>query len=151
MIRIRLYATVPLGWWFLHLGEPDIHWLSKTPQSPHRRLSWCSLPVPKQFVESLRSLRSFAQSATGGTWQSAHRMILMFCPFPYQERFLRCRGLLESLGRHEVLFSAFHGQHVGHHLPGHRQGGPVGVPSAPFFLVDFSQLVAVAGRQLGGF
>ena len=51
---------------------PDIHLLSKTPKSPHRRLSLCSLPVPKQFEESLRSLISFAQSPIGGTWQPAH-------------------------------------------------------------------------------
>jgi hypothetical protein len=35
-------------------------------------LSLCSLPVPKQFVESLGSSISFAQSAIGKTWQSAH-------------------------------------------------------------------------------
>ena len=52
---------------------PDIHLLSKTPKSPHRRLSLCSLPVPKQFVVSLGSSISFAQSPNGGTWQPAHR------------------------------------------------------------------------------
>jgi hypothetical protein len=55
------------------LAEPDIHLLSKTPKSPHRRLSLCPLPVPKQFIESLRSLTSIAQSPNGGTWQPAHR------------------------------------------------------------------------------
>jgi hypothetical protein len=64
---------LPLGWWSLHPAGPDIHLLSKTPKSPHRRLSLCSLPVPKQFEESLGSLTSFAQSAIGGTWQPAHR------------------------------------------------------------------------------
>jgi hypothetical protein len=64
---------LPLGWWSLHPAGPDIHLLSKTPKSPHRRLSLCSLPVPKQFEESLRSLISFAQSPYGGTWQPAHR------------------------------------------------------------------------------
>jgi hypothetical protein len=52
---------------------PDIHLLSKTPKSPHRRLSLCSLPVPKQFGESLGSSISFAQSPNGGTWQPAQR------------------------------------------------------------------------------
>jgi hypothetical protein len=52
---------------------PDIHLLSKAPKSPHRRLSLCSLPVPKQFELSLRSLISFAQSPNGGTWQPAQR------------------------------------------------------------------------------
>ena len=85
LIRTCCHAIVPLGWWFLHLAEPDIHLQSETPKSPHRRLSWCSLPVPKQYEESLQSLYSFAQSAIGGTWQSAHRKILMF--FPSQEGF----------------------------------------------------------------
>src|SRR5258705_8081973 len=36
-------------------AEPDIHLLSKTPKTPHRRLSLCSLPVPKQTEGSLWS------------------------------------------------------------------------------------------------
>src|ERR1700679_395300 len=46
---------MPLGGWFLHSAEPDIHLLSQAPESRHRRLSLCSLPVPKQFEESLGS------------------------------------------------------------------------------------------------
>ena len=60
---------------FLRSAEPDIHLLSQTPKSRHRRLSLCSLPVPKQFVESLRSLISFAQSANVRTWQPARCVI----------------------------------------------------------------------------
>src|SRR3984885_9557804 len=56
LIRICRYATVPLGWWFLLSAEPDIHLLSETPKSPHRRLSLCSLPVPKQIEGSLGRL-----------------------------------------------------------------------------------------------
>ncbi|MDT7817420.1 MAG: hypothetical protein QOJ42_7336, partial [Acidobacteriaceae bacterium] len=56
---------------FLRSAEPDIHLLSRTLKGRHRRLSVCSLPVPKQFVESLGSLICFAQSAIGRTWQSA--------------------------------------------------------------------------------
>ena len=56
---------------FLRSAEPDIHLLSRAPKSHHRRLSLCSLPVPKQFVESLGRMISFAQSATCRTWQSA--------------------------------------------------------------------------------
>ena len=79
LIRFCRYATVPLGRWFLHQAEPHIHLLSKTPKSPHRRLSLCFLPASKQFVVSLRSVNSFAQWPTCGTWQSAHRKnILMF-------------------------------------------------------------------------
>ena len=57
---------------FLRSAEPDIHLLSQSPKSRHRRLSLCSLPVPKQFVESLGRVISFAQSATCRTWQSAY-------------------------------------------------------------------------------
>src|ERR1700687_4606177 len=57
---------------FLRSAEPDIHLQSRAPKSLHRRLSLCSLPVPKQFVESLGRVISFAQSATCRTWQSAH-------------------------------------------------------------------------------
>jgi hypothetical protein len=57
---------------FLRSAEPDIHLLSRALKGRHRRLSLCSLPVPKQFEESLGRLISFAQSAIGRTWQSAH-------------------------------------------------------------------------------
>ena len=77
LIRIRGYATVPLGWWFLLSAEPDIHLLSETLKSPHRRLSLCSLPVPKQ-TEGASGVASVAQPVICGTWQPAHRMILMF-------------------------------------------------------------------------
>ena len=36
-------------------AEPDIHVRSRAAKSCHRRLSLCSLPVPKQLVESLGS------------------------------------------------------------------------------------------------
>ena len=59
-------------------AEPDIHSLSQAPKDRHRRLSVCSLPVLKQFGESLGSLISVAQSATSRTWQSARCVILFF-------------------------------------------------------------------------
>src|SRR5436305_14754630 len=46
-------------------AEPD-HSLSRILADRHRRLSVCSLPVLKQFEESLGSLISVAQSATAG-------------------------------------------------------------------------------------
>ena len=54
------------------LAEPDIHLLPQAPKSSCRRLSLCSLPVPKQSEGNLGSVISFAQSANGGTWQPAH-------------------------------------------------------------------------------
>jgi hypothetical protein len=44
-------------------------------------LSLCSLPVLKQFEESLRSLISVAQSAIGRTWQPA-RCVIPFIFLP---------------------------------------------------------------------
>jgi hypothetical protein len=76
---------LPLGWRSLHPAGPDLHLLSETPKSPHRRLSLCSLPVPKQSVEGLGSLISFAQSATAGPGSLHSGIILMF--FPSRESF----------------------------------------------------------------
>jgi hypothetical protein len=47
---VRLSAVVPA------FAEPDIHSLSQVPADRHRRLSLCSLPVPKQFEGSLRRI-----------------------------------------------------------------------------------------------
>ena len=58
--RVYLSARVPV------FAEPEIHSLSQATEGRHRRLSLCSLPVLKQFGESLGSLISFAQSATAG-------------------------------------------------------------------------------------
>ncbi len=49
--------------WLLPSAEPDIHSLSRAPKGLHRRLSLCSLPVPKQSEGSLWSLIFVAQSA----------------------------------------------------------------------------------------
>jgi len=56
--HVGLSAMVPA------FAEPDIHSLSQILADRHRRLSVCSLPVLKQFGESLGSLISVAQSAT---------------------------------------------------------------------------------------
>ena len=75
-------------------AEPDIHLRSETPKSPHRRLSLCSLPVPKQFEESLGSrlrrpggdLRDLAACAS----------IEPVFVFPYQESFYAAAVRLKS-------------------------------------------------------
>jgi hypothetical protein len=72
-------ARLPLGGWFLHSAEPDIHLLPRAPGSRRRRSSLDSLPVPKQYEESLGSrlrrpagdLRDLAACAS---------IILMFLP-----------------------------------------------------------------------
>ena len=56
-----LSAVVPA------FAEPDIHLLPLTREGLRRRLSWCSLPVPKQSVGSLRKvLISIAHSDRAG-------------------------------------------------------------------------------------
>jgi hypothetical protein len=82
---------------FLRSAEPDIHLLSQTPKSRHRRLSVCSLPVPKQFVESLGSLISFAQSAKCRTWQSAHGSSCLFSGSLQAAAVLRSSAGIKSL------------------------------------------------------
>jgi hypothetical protein len=98
---------------FLRSAEPDIHLLSQTPKSRHRRLSLCTLPVPKQFVESLGSVISFAQSATCRTWQSAH-----FCSSCLFRQHLCCRSPA-FFRRHEVSLLPIHGKQIRDHLPGY--------------------------------
>ncbi len=56
-----LSAVVPA------FAEPDIHLLPQARGGPRRRLSLCSLPVPKQSVESRRRvLVSVAHSVRAG-------------------------------------------------------------------------------------
>src|SRR5207253_3308557 len=93
--------------------EQNRHSLSQVPEDRHRRLSVCSLPVLKQFGESLGSLISVAQSANGRTWQSARCVILFFfC----RRRFLR-RCAPVSFCRHEVSLYPIHGEQIRNHLP----------------------------------
>jgi len=72
--RIRMAVTHwwPLGRWSLHWCRTIHPFAASNSEEPRRRLSLCSLPVPKQFVVSLRSLISFAQWPTCRTWQSAY-------------------------------------------------------------------------------
>ena len=55
LIRIVRWAGVPIGGGSCFPAEPDIHLLPQAPKSLRRRLSLCSLPVPKQTEESLGS------------------------------------------------------------------------------------------------
>jgi hypothetical protein len=61
----------------LSQNQTSIHCLG--PGGRHRRLSVCSLPVPKQSEGSLGSFISVAQSVSDGTWQSARCVILVLC------------------------------------------------------------------------
>ena len=95
----------------------------------------CSLPFPKQFVVSLRSMISFAQWPNCRTWQSAHGIILMFCIYG---QVLGCRRASELLGGHEILLSAFYREQIGNDFPCHREGGAVSITPLHLFFVDQS-------------
>jgi hypothetical protein len=105
------YAQQCASWHrFLRSAEPDIHLQSRAPKSLHRRLSLCSLPVPKQFVESLGRVISFAQSATCRTWQSAHFV------HPVSFGSILCRRSPAFFRRHEVSLLPIHGKQICDHL-----------------------------------
>ena len=74
ILRTRSSQRVPLGSGscLRRTGHP---FTVSSPKGRHRRLSLCSLPVPKQLEGSLRSLISFAQSANSRTWQPARCVI----------------------------------------------------------------------------
>ena len=129
---------------FLHSAEPDIHLLSQTPKSRHRRLSLCSLPVPKQFVESLGRVVSFAQSAIGRTWQSAHFV------HPVDFGSILCRRSPAFFSRHEVSLLPIHGKQIRDHLPRYGKCRPIAISFLPFLVINHSQFVALSRRQLRG-
>jgi hypothetical protein len=84
-IRSCRCARRPLGGGFLHSAEPDIHLLPRSPWSRRRRLSLGSLPVPKQFEESLGSCLRRPAGDLRDLAACASILILMF--FPSQEGF----------------------------------------------------------------
>jgi hypothetical protein len=90
-----------------------------------KRLSWCSLPVPKQFVESLR--RAGLLRSVGNRRDLAVCASMILCFISGQS--LRCPGL-PLLCRDELAALPVHGQQPRHHLAGYGQRRPV--PVAPF-------------------
>jgi hypothetical protein len=129
---------------FLRSAEPDIHLQSRAPKGRHRRLSLCSLPVPKQFVESLGRVISFAQSATCRTWQSAH----FVHPVDFGS-ILGCRSL-GFFRRHEVSLLPIHGKQICDHLPRYRKCRPIAISFLPFLVINHSQFVVLSRCQLRG-
>jgi hypothetical protein len=130
---------------FLRSAEPDIHLQSRAPKSRHRRLSLCSLPVPKQFVESLGRVISFAQSATCRTWQSAHFV------HPVYFGSILCRRSPAFFSRHEVSLLPIHGKQICDHLPRYGKCRPIAISFLPFLVINHSHFVVLSRCQLGGF
>jgi hypothetical protein len=96
-------------------------------------MSLCSLPVPKQTDGSLWScLRRSAR----------HLRDLAACApndpdvFSFLGKFSRSGSAAELSWKHEVLFSALDGEHVGDHLPGYGERRSVLVPSLLFPLIN---------------
>src|SRR5262249_32681791 len=111
----------------------------------HRRLSLCSLPVPKQSEESLRSSISFAQSAICGTWQPARCVIYAL----FLLLLGHCGAVL--LRSYEVSLGTVDRQQIRNHLAGHRQGGAVRIPLLLLLFVNRAQVVILSRRQLRSF
>src|SRR5579872_3965819 len=145
--QVTSCAQLPLGWWFLLSAEPDIHLLPQAVDGHRRRLSLCSLPVPKQLEESLG--RTCLLRSVG------NRRDLAVCAsvilFYFRSRFLR--GFASPLlCRDELAVLAIHGQQPGYYLAGHGQRRPVPVvASLHRLLMDQSQLRAQSWRQFGSF
>lgn len=72
----------------------------------------------------LRSRNSVAQSAVGGTWQPARRVILI--AFPSLRFFMP--GTTELRCEHEIALLAICSQQVSQDLSSHRQRSPIGIP-----------------------
>src|SRR5436305_10187823 len=121
---------------FLRSAEPDIHLLSRALKSLHRRLSLCSLPVPKQFVESLGRLNSFAQSAKCRTWQSAHFSSCFF------RQWLCCRSPA-LFSRRKVSLLPIHGKQIRDHLPSYGECRSISIYFLLLLVIDHSQFVAL--------
>jgi hypothetical protein len=136
-----LGATVCLSASVLRSAEPDIHLQSRAPKSLHRRLSLCSLPVPKQFVESLGRVISVAQSAICRTWQSAH----FVHPVSYGS-ILCCRSPA-LFGRHEVSLLPIHGKQIRDHLPRYGKCRPIAISFLPFLVRNHSHFVVLSRCQ----
>src|ERR1019366_1133787 len=88
-------ARVPLGWWSLLPAGPDIHLLPQAPKSCRRRLSLCSLPVPKQSEGGIGSClpRPGGQLQDLAACASNNSVFVL----PYQEGFFKllpCRPTL---------------------------------------------------------
>ena len=130
---------------FLRSAEPDIHLQSRALKGRHRRLSLCSLPVPKQFVESLGRVISFAQSATCRTWQSAHFV------HPVVFGSILCCRSPAFFSRHEVSLLPIHGKQIRYHLPRYGKCRPIAISFLPFLVINHSHFVVLSRCQLGGF
>jgi len=91
-------------------------------------LSLCSLPVPKQLEESLRSrLHRPAGHLPDLAVCASHRS---FCFSLLRKSFLCCRGLLELSRRQETALPSLEGHQGRHQFACHGQRGPVAVASA---------------------
>jgi hypothetical protein len=130
-------------WSLLSQNQTSIHCLG--PEGRHRRLSVCSLPVPKQSEGSLGSFISVAQSVSGGTWQSARCVILvLFLSLAW----FSGRVASAIFCRHEIPLSSIHGEKICDHLARYRKRRSIGVPFLFFSFIEQREIVILSGRQL---
>jgi hypothetical protein len=115
-------AISPLGGWFLLFAEPDIHLLSQAPGEPSQKIEFVFTASPETIRAEPLEWNSFAQSATGGTWQPARCLVLFLC-----RRRRLCRRAAALFWRYEVALLTVYRQQVRDHLPSHRKSCAVGV------------------------
>jgi hypothetical protein len=127
-------------------AEPDIHLLSQADKSHRRRLSLCSLPVPKQCKESLRSLlRRRGDLRQDLAVCASNDLDVLF--FHLSGKVLRCCGWHELAGRGEFCFAPVYGQQICHHLSGNRQRCPIGISSLSFALIEHRKFLTISRRE----
>jgi hypothetical protein len=130
-------------WFLTSQNQTSIHCLG--PKGRHRRLSVCSLPVPKQSEGGLGSFISVAQSVSGGTWQSARCVILVLS---LSLAWFSGRVASAIFCRHEMLLSSIHGEKICDHLARYRKRRSIGVPFLFFSFIEQRKIVILSRRQL---
>ena len=70
-------ATCASRRWFLPVRRTGHPFAVSGPEGPSQKIEFVFAASPETIRGSLGSLRSFAQSATCGTWQPARRVILI--------------------------------------------------------------------------
>jgi hypothetical protein len=105
----------------------------------------CSLPVPKQSEGRRGSFISVAQSVSGGTWQSARRVILVLF---LSSAWFSGRVASAIFCRHEIPLSSIQGEKICDYLARYRKRHSIGVPFLFLSFIEQRKIVILSGRQL---
>ena len=116
-----------------HSAEPDIHLLPRAPWESSQKIEFGFSASPETIRrEPQESPPSPSRSSAG----PGSLRIDNPDGFSFSGKVLRCRGSSE-LGRgHLIRLASFYRQHQRHHLPCHRERGPVAVAALAFLFVE---------------